>query len=146
MARRFEGGAAGQAPLRVQLSTTATGAGSVAIVVGYRATGESTTGSASRPLLSRPSTLGVGTTAGSDIRSIPSGATPSCNLLTSYSSAPTVPPSTEGTFNLPVRISWLCNPEDGIVVGSQGAVAAILLFASASGGHLWTGSLVWEEP
>ncbi len=145
MARRFEGGAAGQAPLQIQLSTTASGDGSVAVVVGYRATGESATGSASRPILSRPSTLGVGSTTVSNLRSVPVGVTPACNLLASFSSAPSLPGVNEGTFNLPIRISWLTNPEDGIVVGSQGAEAGLLLYASASGGHTWTGSIVWEE-
>lgn len=146
MARRFEGGAQGAAPLQVQLSTSASGAGSVAHVVGYRANGETTTGSASRPILSRPSTIGTGSSVSADLRSIPVGASPACTLITSFSGSPSVPGVTEGTFNLPIRISWLGNPEDAIVVGSQGAAAALLLYATASGGHTWSGVLVWEEP
>lgn len=145
MARRFEGGATGQAPLQIQLSTTASGTGSVALVVGYRATGENALGSTSRPILSRPSTLGVGSTTVSNLRSIPIGLTPACNLLSQFSSAPSLPGVNEGTFNLPLRINWMTNPEDAIVVGTQGAEAGLLLYASASGGHTWTGAIVWEE-
>lgn len=145
MARRFEGGASGQAPLQVQLSTTASGAGSVALVVGYRATGENALGSASRPRLSRPSSIGVGSAGTSALRSIPAGATPNCSIATTFSAAPSVPAVTEGTFNLPIRINWMANPEDAIVVGSQGMPAALLFYATATGGHLWTGTLAWEE-
>lgn len=145
MPPRFEGGTSGAAPLRIQLATTASGDGSVASVIGWSVAGENTSGAASRPIISRPSSIGTGTGQTPEVRSRPSSATPNCELLTTFSGAPSVPAVSEGSFNLPIVVSWLGNREDGVIVGSQGASAALLLYASASGGHTWTGAIIWEE-
>lgn len=142
---RFEGMASGAAPLQLQLSTTATGAGSVALVVGLRAEGENALGSASHPVVYRPSTVGTGTGVTAEVRSMPATAANACTFLTTYSGAPSTPTLTSGSWNLPMRVSWVAPPTEAIVVGNQGAIAALGLYALASGGHTWSGAMVWEE-
>lgn len=143
---RFEGMTSGAAPLQLQLSTTATGAGSVALVVGLKAEGENATGSASHPVVTRPAVIGAGTPATADVRSSPSSAgLNACTFLNTFSSAPSTPSVSSGAFNLPHRVSWMADPKEAIVVGGQGAIAALLLYATASAGHLWSGAIVWEE-
>ncbi len=141
---RFEGSTSGAAPLQIQVSTTS---GNVLVVVGLRASGENASGSASHPLVTRPSTIGTGTGVTAEVRSVPATATPHATFLSSFSSAPSLPNSPgSGAWNLPLRTRWEASSKDGIIVGSQGASAALLLYALGSGGHTWTGGITWEEP
>src|SRR5260221_7485632 len=142
---RFEGMTSGQTTLQAQLSTNASGAGSVAFVVGLRAAGENASGSASHPVAYRPSTVGTGTPKATEVRSMV-GAVPSATFLTSYTVAPSLCAAPGlGAWNLPFRTRWEVAPRDAIVVGGQGIMAGLVLYALSSGGHLWTGEIVFEE-
>lgn len=142
---RFEGSTSGAAPLQLQLSTPATGAGSIVVIVGLRAAGENASGSASHPVVTRPSSIGTGTAQTAQVRSVPATSSPGATFLSSYTSAPSTPSPAKGAFNLPMRRRWEAAPGDGLVVGGQGVAAALLLFADATGGHTWNGSITWEE-
>lgn len=141
---RFAGSESLQAPLRLQLLAPAS-TGAIGILVGIRAVGDNSLGSASRPVVTRPSTIGVGNNSPPEIRGSAS-TVPRCTFLTAYSTAPFTPILTTGSYNLPIEVSWQVDTEEGIVVGGQGVDTALLLFAAASGGHTWTGEMVWEEP
>jgi hypothetical protein len=132
----FKGGVSGAAPLQVQLSMPAN---SVGRVLDYAAAGENAVGSASRPVLSRPSTLGSGsgTAVPMDGYSTAQGV-----VVTSFSSAPTLPVVGSGALNLPIRVRWAAPREQSFVIYGGGGA---LLYAAASGGHAWTGSMIWEE-
>ena len=142
---RFEGMTSGAAPLQLQLSTTASGAGSVALVTALRAEGETASGSASHPCVYRPSTIGTGSGTTPEVHSTPGTASASCTFLRTFSGAPSSPSLSSGAFNLPLRVAWKAPPEEALVVGGQGAVVALVLYALASAGHTWSGSMVWEE-
>ncbi len=92
--------------------------------------------------MSRPSIIGVGSTlitpSGVDI----SSAISASELASSFSSAPSVPPVSVHSSNLPMRFSWQAPPTQGFYIVNG---AAGLLYGAASGGHSWSCSLEWEE-
>lgn len=137
---RFIGTAANQAPLLIQVTS---GAGSTSVCFGIEVAGQSSTGTASRPVLWRPSTLGTGTAQLPESRGEGSfGATSSATLLTAFGTSPSLPVVSTGAFNLPMKISWLVDPSDGVVFALGGAVA---LYQNAAGGHQINGSVTWED-
>lgn len=139
---RFSGGAFNQAPLQIQVKATASGAGSYLTVFGIKAEGETATGSASRPILYRPGTAGTGTPQTPQVRGANPSAVSSAELLTSFTSAPSTPSVTSGTFNLPIRVSWMTKPSLGVVAARGGALC---LYQNASGGYTVSGSIFFEE-
>jgi hypothetical protein len=132
----FRGGISGAAPLQIQLGTTSTG---WALIRETYACGENALGSASRPTLSRPSVPGVGTGAS---QSTDGRFTAQSSIVTAFSSAPSTPSVSSGTFNLPIRETWHAPPGGAFVVGASGFA---LFYAAAAGGHTWTGNIVFEE-
>lgn len=139
---RFSGGAYDAAPLIVQVKSTASGQGSLLTVFGVKAEGQNSTGSASRPVLYRPGTLGTGTPSAPQLRGPNPAAVSAAELLTSFSANPSLPSVGSGAFNLPIRVSWMTNPKSGVIAMSGGGLA---LYQNASGGHAISGSLFWEE-
>jgi hypothetical protein len=137
LSHRYKGGISGASPLEIQLSADAT---HPLYVVGFSAMGENASGSASKPVLTRPSSPGVGT--GSALPLSPSSPTASGSLVTSFSSPPSLPSVNVGAFNLPLRLRWMASPGQEVVLGVSGS---LLLYAYASGGHTWSGELLWEE-
>ena len=133
--------AEGQAPLRLQVKAPA---GTTAVLVGLKATGDNAVGTASRPSLSRPSTIGTGTDQTLEKRGYTT-RTPTCTYLAAFSGAPSTPSLSSGAYNLPIHVQWSANSEEGIVVGTGGADGALLLYQVASGGHTISGELVIEE-
>jgi hypothetical protein len=123
-------------PLRIQLGTSAEGNAEIVRVV---ACGEKVVGSASRPVLSRPSTPGKGT---GQIRSLNGISVPTSTAITTFSSAPSYPLVVIGSFNLPIVVDHLFPYNGGIVLASS---SYVLLYAYSAGGHTWTGALEWEE-
>lgn len=136
---RFTAGAEAQTPLIVQVQAGATNWG---VVVGIRATGQETSGSASRPVLYRPSTPGTPSPSQTpELRSFPDGAVSLSTAATSFSANPTLPTLNLLSANLPMRCAWMCDPADGVVFGMSGA---IVLYQNASS-HTINGSLTWED-
>lgn len=137
---RFTVGAGDQSPLIAQVQASATSWG---VVVGIRTSGQGTSGSASRPVLFRPNTVGTpSTSANPEIRSFPEGINSVCTAATAFTSNPTLPTVNLLSANLPIRVAWMCDPADGVVFGLSGAV---VLYQNSSGGHLLNGSLTWED-
>lgn len=135
---RYSAGTSGAAPLQIQLGT---GAVHPAYVVGFSAMGENSAGAASRPVLTRPSTLGTGTpNFGERYNSSSPGS--HSGVLTAFASAPSIPTVGIGTFNLPLRVRWAVASADALVVPIN---AGVLLYANAAGGHTWSGEIIWEE-
>lgn len=139
---RFAGGAYDAAPLIVQVKTTASGPGSSLVVFAIEAKGQNSTGSASRPVLYRPGTPGTGTPVTPQVRGLNQASVSAVELLTSFSANPSLPSVGSGAFNLPIRVSWMTDPKNGIVASLGGALA---LYQNASGGHTISGSISWEE-
>lgn len=137
---RFIGTVANAAPLLIQV---ASGAGSTSVCFGVEVAGQSSTGTASRPVLWRPSTLGTGTAQTPEARGQGSvGAVSTATLLTAFGTSPSLPVVSTGAFNLPIKVSWLVDPSDGIVFALGGAVA---FYQNAAGGHQINGSITWED-
>lgn len=134
---RFKGGVSGASPLQIQLGTSAL---TPAYVVGFSAQGENSSGSASRPVLTRPSTPGTG--SGSSISFSSSAAPAQSTIITSFSGAPSIPSVSLGTFNLPLRLRWAAMGDGAFIVGVS---SYALLYANAAGGHTWSGELIFEE-
>ena len=133
---RFKTTVSGAAPLRIQLSTSST---CPAEVVEVSAGGENTSGSASYPTLSRPSTPGSGTGV---VLPLDPGSSSTCTAVTTFTVAPTTPSVSSGSFNLPLRMFWLFPPGMGLIVP---ILSHVLLFADATAGHTWSGELTWRE-
>lgn len=145
---RFSGSAYDKAPLLIQIRATTSGSGSVGVVFAAQAAGTSTTGSASRPVLYRPSTPGTveeqSALQTAEVRGGSAGDVSRCALSTTvFSVNPSVPSLPTTISALPIRTSWMTNPKHGIVFMNGGAV---ILYATASGGYTWNGALSWEEP
>lgn len=140
--RLFEGTAGDLAPLLLQLQAPA---GAIAYVECIRASGQSASGNASRLAVYRPSTVGTGIN-GTYSQVGGSGATPLCSFYSSFSANPSTPTLGEGPWNLPLRITWRAPRESAIVLsGSAANGTALCAYATASGGHLWAGEILWEE-
>jgi len=135
----FRGGTQGQAPLRLQLSAPV---GTIGRVQEIWCEGENSSGSASRPHVSRPSTIGVG--AAIPVTGIGgTWRTPSCTLTDTFSVGPSLPAVVSGPLSLPIVVQSVFSTP--ILVGGQGVLGALLVYADASGGHTWTASIRWEE-
>lgn len=136
LTNKYKASVAGAAPLQIQLTAT-----SIPIfVTGFYACGESGSGSASRPVLSRPSTPGTG--SGTAIPLSVSAPAATATVITLFSTGPTLPVVNSGAFNLPMRVVWNAAPKQEFVLGLAGSG---LLYADASAGHTWSGELCWEE-
>jgi hypothetical protein len=136
---RWAADAFNAAPLLIQLTSGATNS---AIIIGAKATGESDTGTASRPVLYRPSTLGTGV----DIQPRRFGQppyAPTSTLITTFATSPSTPVVNLGAGPVPIRTTWMTDKDNGIVIALGGAIC---LYANAAGGHLWSGEMIFEEP
>lgn len=136
---RFSVEVADQAPLLVQIKSIPSGYCSV---FAAQTAGQNASGSTSRPVLYRPSAPGVGTGQIAEIRGRVPGETPASECLTSFTSSPSLPTVNVGSFNLPIRVSWMTDPINGIIISNGGALA---LYQAATGGHVLNGGLSWEE-
>lgn len=134
---RFKISARSKTPLRVQLATPAN---VIASVQGIGAYGENAVGRASRPVITRPSTAGKG--KGVILSTDNSGITSQLSGITIFSTAPSYPQVNIGSFNLPMSIYVTLAPGGGIIMLPS---SFLLLYAFASGGHLWSGELEFEE-
>lgn len=134
---KYRGSVSGAAPLEIQLTASAN---HPVYVTGFFACGENASGSASKPVLTRPSTPGTGT--GTAVALSQSTPAATATLVTSFSGAPSLPAVNVGAFNLPIRLRWTASPGQEFVLGVGGSG---LLYAYASGGHTWSGELHWEE-
>lgn len=134
----FSGGVAGAAPLMLQLKTPASTWARLRMAA---AGGEATTGSCSRPNLSYPSTIGTASTTVTP-RSLSPGWTALCELGSQFSLSPSTPGGSSFSGNLPFYFHFQAAPGTGLLVEPS---SALLFYASASGGHTWTGYLEWEE-
>lgn len=133
----------GQAPLQMQLGPVPP----IGIVVRVReiaAIGEKTTGSATDPVISRPATPGLGSTAwgAGDLSVEGINAAPATPILTSYSSAPTLPVPGKASVDLPPMRRYVFPRGSEMIVYQNGA---LLLYATAGGSFTWTGEMCWEE-
>lgn len=133
----FKIGARAAGPLKIQLGTPAT---IIAEVRGIVAGGDNATGAASRPLLTRPSTAGTGT--GTIVPIDSPVAVSGCTGITSFVTSPPAPTSSASSANLPIRVNIQMPRGNGFVVGVS---SYAYLFANATGGHTWTGELIFEE-
>lgn len=141
-AYRFAVGAL--APLQIQLGPVVAAPlnAGVARIREAAAYGENAIGTASNPILVRPSVIGTGTqifVAPLD----PGGASSTFQLITSFSSAPTHFTPASGPVTLPITRRIVFPRGSEFIV--YGPSAAALLYANASGGHTWSGELAWEE-
>lgn len=136
-AHKYKGGVSGAAPLEIQLTAPAT---SRVYITGFMVCGENASGSASKPVLTRPSSPGSGT--GTAVSLSPSAPAARSTLVTSFSGAPSIPSVNVGSFNLPLRIRWSAAPGHEFILAVN---ESALLYAYASGGHTYTGELTWEE-
>lgn len=127
----------GQGPLEMQLGTTGTRA---VLVKEIHASGESTSGTTSVPTVTRPSVLGLGTSIFTT--SIDSTGMSAVPVITSFSSAPSLPTAVGSLWDLPASLHKVF-PEGSELVVPQNS--GILLYASTAGGHTWTGEFAWEE-
>lgn len=132
--RVFKTIVSGQAPLRIQL----TAAGRCKIIA-VNLSCEGLTGNVSLPSLSRPSTVGTGTGAAEAVDGF---STPASTVITSFSSAPTLPSTGTGAYNIPWNTSWLFRPDLQPEVLPGGS---ILLYANATAGLTLSGELTWGE-
>lgn len=138
MLNKYKGGVSGAAPLQMQITAHVS---NPIRVVGFFVCGENSSGSASKPVLTRPSSPGSGTQVTAEKLS-PSAPVSGAYLATSFSSPPSLPSVNVGAFNLPLRIRWTAALGQEFVVAQQ---KDVLLYAYASGGHTWTGEIIWEE-
>lgn len=137
LSHKYKGSVTGAAPLKIQLTASSS---HPAYVTGFFACGENAAGSASKPVLTRPSTPGTG--SGTAVALSVSAPTATATLITSFSGAPSLPIVNVGAFNLPLRLRWYATSGQEFVLGVGGSG---LLYASASGGHTWSGEINWEE-
>lgn len=133
---RFRIGTSAAAPLRIQLGTSSV----LAEVTAFIACGDNSSGSASRPVFTRPSTPGSGTGTTICISGI--GISSQTAGITSFSVAPSVPAVTTVSMNLPIRIMTRMEKGRGIIIPAN---SYGLLYADAQGGHTWTGEVEFEE-
>lgn len=145
---RFKGGASGLSPLAIQLTPTPFGgAESGAIeVVGFYAAVEADPAVAttvSRPILSRPSTIGIPAGGGRPVNIIgitnPAAVSHS-EVLTAYGVPPSFPSVSPFTTLGPWGTEWAADSGGGLIVLPQDA---ILLYGI---GGAWSGYLEWDEP
>lgn len=136
-AHKYKGNVSGVAPLEIQLTAPSTGP---VYITGFMVCGENALGSASKPVLTRPSVPGSG--SGTPIPLSTSAPTATAVLVTSFSGAPSLPTVNVGAFNLPLRICWSAPPRGEFILPASGSG---LLYAYAGGGHTWIGELTWEE-
>lgn len=130
----FKIGISGASPLRIQLT-----ASDIIEVVHFMAAGENSSGTASRPTMSYPSTPGVGT---GTILPLDGHSVSTSDGVTNFTSAPSVPLVNNISGNLPFRISTRVPRGHGFII----IPSSVGLYYAASGsGHLWTGSLEFEE-
>ena len=148
---RFKGGASGLAPLALQLSPSPYGtdpATSTIEVVGFYAAVETEPGVAmvvSRPVLTRPSTLGTpaGTTRPLEILGVGNPAAISqSELLAAYGTPPSFPSVSPYTTFGPFEVQWAAGTGEGqlILPGT-----AILLYALAGTNAAWNAQFEWNE-
>lgn len=133
----FRCGISGAAPLRVQLGTNSS---TYIEITTINAFGETTTGSASRPVVTHPTNpgSGTGTVVGIDSPVAVSGV----DGITAFTVAPSNPTVSTFSANLPMRIHTRTPKGSGYIVPPN---SYALLYAVGNGGHTWTGSLEWEE-
>lgn len=142
MAARFVAATEGAAPLILQVESPSTT--SLLRVYRFEASGNSSTGTASRPALYRPSSKGTGIS--NIAASLTSIATPTASAYASFSVNPTLPGLTTFSSNLPMRIEWIASHgAELIAAGTPVGVGCVVLYAGASGGHTWRGEINWEE-
>jgi len=135
----FKVQATNQAPLILGLVATST---SSALIKEVTCAGENAVGSASRPRLYNPSTDGtpLGASIAFSMNSV--SVSPVTGGHKDWSVNPAFPSGGTGAFNLPMSICWRFpdNQEFIVSMGNQG-----ILYAQGTGGHLWTGSILFEE-
>lgn len=138
---KYRGFKNGAAPLRLQL-TADTGESAVRIVE-LSATGETATGSAARPTVTRPFTIGTGAGVMTPEKLDPLSADSTATLKSAFNILPSVPPTVTGTFNLPIRVRWVApSPAEGLYLLNGGA---LLFYANCVAPHKWSGEMTWEE-
>lgn len=137
LSHKYKGSVSGAAPLEIQLTASST---YPVFLTGFFVCGENASGSASRPILTRPSVPGTGT--GTAVAISPSSPDASAILVTSFSGAPSLPSVNVGAFNLPLRLRWAAGFGQEFVIGVDGSA---LLYAYAGSGHTWSGEITWEE-
>lgn len=137
LTHKYKGSVSAAAPLEIQLTASSS---HPVYITGFFACGENALGSASKPVLTRPSTPGTG--SGTAVALSVSAPAATASVITSFSGGPSLPAVNVGAFNLPLRLRWHATLGQEFVLGVSGTG---LLYAYASGGHTWTGELLWEE-
>lgn len=142
--------ASGQAPLilgmrggkYIKIGSLYIGVDASAMVKEVFASGENATGSASRPTLHVPETVGApsGSSIAYDLGVL--GRSPRSSAYATWAINPSLPTVNTGTFNLPLSFTWRFPDRLGPIVSNLGQ---FVLYAEGSGGHTWSGSLMWEE-
>jgi hypothetical protein len=133
----YRGVVTSASPLLIQIGTGA----ATALLTEFSAQGENALGAASRPTLSRPSAPGIGT--GTVPQVVNHWAFPPVSTITTtFSDLPSLPSPSSGAFNLPIKVRWVAPPSQAFVVYPSGYA---LLFAVATGGHLWSGEIGFDE-
>lgn len=126
-----------QAPLLIQLGTDPS---TIAWVTEFFVSGLGSSGSASHPVLSRPSVPGTGTPVGAS--PLDRGSASGSNYITSFSVNPSLPSVTSGSFNLPIRRRWTVPLSQAFVVLPS---SYLLLYQNCTGGYQADGEITWEE-
>lgn len=129
-------------PLILQLQSNTSGAGSYVSLFAIKADSQTDSGTVSRPVLYRPSAPGAPTAQSPEVRGRTPNDAPSAVFASSFTVAPSVIALSTGTFPLPIRISWMVNPLEGVIATNGGA---LVLTALASSGAGWSGNMSWEE-
>lgn len=132
----YKAARSGAAPLLIEVRNTSSG---MVEVLGMSAAGESTSGSASRPVLYRPSSGGSG--SGSAV-CLSGSTTAASTVITSFTANPSLPAVTSGSFNLPIRVRWVSTPGNGMILDLS---ASVVLYAVGNSGHTWNGEILFEE-
>lgn len=132
------------------IQTTASGAGSVVVLSEILLGGEASSSSVARIAVNRPSAAPTGAATAQTAEKLhPAAPTPGATIATAYA-------TTQGTLSTNDVLAWAFNafggfvrwvamPTQEVVVGTQGAVA-YLIIRSRSGTPTVSGHLIWEEP
>src|SRR5260221_11717031 len=126
----YKGGVSSAAPLRIQLSTSST---VCAFVKQVSAFGETSSGSASRPVLFSASSAGIGSGIAQPLDG--AGEVAATSVITSFSTPPSDPSVSTFSSKLPMSLFIIYPRRSEVVVLPSGHLN---LYASATGGHSWT--------
>lgn len=135
MGARFSASLSAAAPFQIQLTAPS---GRRISLLQVLISGDNSSGSASWPVISRPSTPGSGTGTGLPLDGTGS---PASTVVTSFAVSPSTPTAPTGSFNLPYTHRKTFAPGMVVVEGGE----SILVYAAASGGQTLSGSIIWEE-